>query len=113
VAAARRSRRKPFREGEGSLARQIWPKIIAPESIVRYKGKLPELKRRKFRIGYYGRIDGVNCVWLVNELGEYEQTWDQCNIRKDFIVEFESRIADFFGLKRLPFGKYKLKTRRN
>ena len=25
---------------------------------------------RRFRIGYYSRQDGLDCIWLVNEKGE-------------------------------------------
>ena len=32
---------------------------------------------KTFRIGYYRKGDGLDCVWLVDEDGRYSQTVDQ------------------------------------
>jgi hypothetical protein len=55
---------------------------------------------RVFRIGYYSPQDGLNCVWLVNEAGIYEQTTDQNSIGKDFEVLQLSTETDFHGVNR-------------
>src|SRR6266849_7716144 len=53
---------------------------VPPRSIVRAKTSPSRSWRknvgRRFRIGYYSRMDGLDCIWLVNEEGKYEQTID-------------------------------------
>ena len=43
---------------------------------------------REFRVGYYNPKDGLDCIWLVNEEGEYEQTTDRKFLLKCFEVEY-------------------------
>jgi hypothetical protein len=56
------------------------PKLIPPRSrvrLVRADKQTPSWNKhlgRQFRIGYYSRKDGLDCIWLVNENGKYEQT---------------------------------------
>lgn len=57
-----------------------------------------------FRIGYYSWQDGMNCVWLVNEAGSYEQTTDQPSIECDFEVLKLSTETDMYGMDGEPFG---------
>ena len=53
---------------------------ISPLSVVRLvhaDKKTPtwvKAKGRTFRVGYYSKQDGLDCVWLVNDEGIYEQT---------------------------------------
>jgi hypothetical protein len=57
-----------------------FPKVIPPRSrvrLIRADKKTPSWHQdvgRQFRIGYYSRQDGLDCIWLVNENGGYEQT---------------------------------------
>ena len=86
-------------------------KPIAPRSVVRVKG-LPSPSWRKnvgrrFRIGYYSKMDGLDCIWLVNERGEYEQTIDHDFLKKYFEVESISRERSFYGMNRPPFPAIK------
>ena len=59
------------------------PKTIPPRSRVRLveaDRKTPSWRKhigRQFRVGYYSRKHGLDCIWLVNEKGEYEQTTDR------------------------------------
>ena len=53
-----------------------------------------------FRIGYYRRQDGPNVVWLVNALGEYQQTWDQVSLLETFEVVKWSDETDIYGVNR-------------
>lgn len=67
-----------LKTGIGAKAR---PTPIPPLSVVRfaYKGSRPsfrKLRGRVFRVGYYSRVDGLDCIWLVNDQGHYEQTVD-------------------------------------
>jgi len=79
------------------------PKVIPPRSRVRLlwaDNRTPEWKRdigRQFRVGYYSRKDGLNCIWLVNERGGYEQTTDRKSLLKYFDVEHWSREKNLFG----------------
>ena len=64
--------------------------VIPPRSrfkLVASDEKTPSWKNdvgRVFRIGYYSRQDGTDCIWLVNEKGEYEQTTDRAFLLKYF-----------------------------
>ena len=84
--------------------------IIPPRSVVELvradtttEGWKPNIGRR-FRVGYYSRQDGLDCVWLVNDAGEYEQTTDQESLSKYFKIIKRSSEKDFFGTnrRRLP-----------
>ena len=69
------------------------PKIIPPRSRVRLAKadqETPEWRAEiggQFRIGYYRRQDGLDCIWLVNEKGEYEQTTDRDALLRYFTIE--------------------------
>jgi len=76
--------------------------IIPPRSVIRL------IKREfdwdtdlqvgdTFRIGYYSRQDGPNCVWLVDSAGKYSQTWDQTSLLDNFEVVERSDETDIFG----------------
>jgi hypothetical protein len=73
-------------------------KVIPPRSVVRLLAPWGDVQGRIFRIGYYSRQDGLNCVWLVNEAGEYEQTTDQSSIDKEFEILKVSGETDLFGV---------------
>jgi hypothetical protein len=62
---------------------------------------------RRFRIGYYSKADGLDCIWLVNEKGEYEQTIDHSFLRKFFEVESVSKERSLYGRNRPAFGAIK------
>jgi hypothetical protein len=57
-----------------------FPVPIPPGSVlsVRRKARSPWAGEvgRIFRVGYYGKMDGLDCIWLVDEKGEYSQTID-------------------------------------
>ena len=84
------------------------PGIIPPLSIVRLvhaDRHTPQWKRqigRTFRIGYYSRQDGTDCVWLVNDAGVYEQTVDQRRLLAYFQIVQRSRERALFGRNRPP-----------
>jgi hypothetical protein len=88
-------RRRPTPRPLAILEANLWGgEVIPPGSVVALKGS------RKFRIGYYSPKDGLNCVWLVNSEGKYEQTVDQRMIRRSFEVLTRSDEADFYGKDR-------------
>jgi hypothetical protein len=84
---------------------------IPPCSMVRVKSSPSKrwLKNvgRRFRVGYYSWKDGLDCIWLVNEQGKYEQTIDHEFMRKYFEIEFVSRERSLYGRNRPQFEPMK------
>jgi len=79
-------------------------KVIPPRSVVRLTADWGSHKGRIFRIGYYSRMDGLNCVWLVTETGDYERTTDQKSIDEDFEIFKLSTETDLYGADREFLG---------
>jgi len=79
------------------------PKIIPPRSrvrLIRADRRTPSWEKavgHQFRIGYYSRKDGLDCIWLVNENGTYEQTTDRAFLLKYFDVEQLSQEKNLYG----------------
>jgi hypothetical protein len=65
---------------------------------------------RQFRVGYYGRKDGLDCIWLVNESVEYEQTTDRKFLLKHFDIEHLSGETNLYGKGKRRLGKIRLRT---
>ena len=76
------------------------PSVFPPLSLVRvvrvtesepawcgYEGRI-------FRIGYYSKNDGLDCVWLVDDDGNHCETVDQEMIRTHFEVLRLSEESD-------------------
>ncbi len=78
--------------------------IVPPLSVVRVRLVSPEMEGLRvgdmFRIGYYRPMDGMDCVWLVNAKGEYEQTWDQESLFDTFEIIELSEETDLYGINR-------------
>ena len=87
------------------------PEHIPPRSVVRLaraggKGSVWKSQLgREFRIGYYIPKDGMDCIWLVNERGEYEQTTDCEGLLRHFEIIQLSNETDYFGEHRPPLGR--------
>jgi hypothetical protein len=86
------------------------PTVIPPMSVVQVV-KVTEsepawvgYEGRIFRIGYYNPQDGLDCVWLVDEQGEYRETVDQEMIKTHFKVLELSSETDLFGVDRPVIG---------
>jgi len=76
--------------------------ILPPRSVVRVRVVDPGWDSKlklgdTFRIGYYNRQDGPNVVWLVNAMGEYQETWDQVSLLDTFEVVERSDETDIYG----------------
>jgi hypothetical protein len=86
------------------------PEIIPPRSrvrLVRADTKTPSWRKdigRQFRIGYYSRQDGLDCIWLVNEKGEYEQTTDRDFLLRYFVIESLTNERDYYGMHKRRLG---------
>jgi hypothetical protein len=90
------------------------PKIIPPRSrvrLVRADDQTPSWKKdigRQFRVGYYNPKDRLDCIWLVNEGGEYEQTTDRKSLLKYFDVEYWSGEKNLFGKGRRALRRIRI-----
>jgi len=79
--------------------------IVPPGSVLRFV-KVPEgadegCERqigRLCRVGYYCRKDGTEIVWIVNQFGEYVETWDQSDLEDYFEIVQRSQEEDLYGL---------------
>lgn len=83
------------------------PKVIPPRSVVILASiderRTPDWRidrGRMFRIGYYNRSDGLDCLWLVNDAGEYEQTVDRKTLLEHFVILKLSNERDIYGESR-------------
>lgn len=85
---------------------------IPPCSIVRIKATPRNVLRkevgRRFRIGYYSWLDGLDCIWLVNDEGKYEQTIDHDFLQKYFDIETLSKEKSLYGRNRPQFQPLKV-----
>ena len=83
---------------------------IPPGSVVRLALRPNDAPRWKrslgaiYRVGYYSRRDGLDCIWLVNEEGEYQETIDHDYLSKYFDVIQTSREKNLYGANRPPMG---------
>ena len=91
--------------------KRVFRKPITPCSAVRAKASpSPSWRRnvgRRFRIGYYSKNDGLDCIWLVNEKGEYEQRIDHDFSKEYFEVQSISRERSLYGRIRPLFAAIK------
>jgi hypothetical protein len=81
---------------------------IPPTSVVRVKASPSRSWKkevgRRFRIGYYSWQDGLDCIWLVNEEGKYEQTIDHEFLLKNFEIESIAKERSLYGRGRPQLG---------
>jgi hypothetical protein len=79
---------------------------IAPQSVIRLAdtGRKSRWWRdnigRTFRVGYYSRQDGLDCIWIVNDDGQYEQTIDHEFLYKYFDVIHQPNDTNWYGRRR-------------
>jgi len=60
--------------------------------------------RPRFRIGYYSWQDGLDCIWLVNEEGKYEQAIDHEFLLKNLEIESIAKERSLYGRGRPQLG---------
>jgi len=87
-------------------AQSVRPFPIPPLSVVRLAGRHGESswwkrnKGRVFRVGYYSHMDGLDCIWLVNDAGVYEQTTDHEFLYRYFdVIQFAAH-TNLYGRRR-------------
>jgi len=82
-------------------ARLYGGEVIQPLTVVVANEKsVGMFGNEQYRVGYYSVNDGLDCVWLVNQKGEYEQTVDQRFLRKRFRIVKPSSETDLYGRNR-------------
>jgi hypothetical protein len=59
---------------------------------------------KRFRVGYYSWQDGLDCIWLVNDNGKYEQAVDHDFLHKFFEIELLSKERSLYGRNRPPLA---------
>jgi hypothetical protein len=91
------------------LPKTKFPKVIPPGSLVILAkidaGKSPDGAMdggRIFGVGYYNPNDGLDCIWLVNADGAYEQTVDRNTLLDHFLLLRLSKEADLYGRIKKP-----------
>jgi hypothetical protein len=86
------------------------PRHIPPKTLVRltrYDDATPHWRKqvgREFRVGYYSSQDGLDCLWFVNDDGEYEQSTSRAALLMYFEILKLSHESDLFGSHRPPLG---------
>lgn len=86
------------------------PHVIPPLSLVKVIKVTSEepdwtgYEGRVFRIGYYSRNDGLDCVWLVDDDGNYSEAVDQEMIKTHFEILQRSDESDLYGADRPVIG---------
>jgi len=85
-----------------------FPTPIPPRTVVRVKGSPTKNWKtnigKRFRVGYYSPRDGVDCIWLVNDDGEYQETVDHEFLHKFFEIELLSKERSLYGKNRPALG---------
>jgi hypothetical protein len=82
------------------------PVPISPLSVVRLARsdrETPSWRHqvgRVFRVGYYSRADGLDCVWLVNDEGKYEQATNHEFLYRYFDVIHFTDDINWYGRRR-------------
>ena len=59
---------------------------------------------RVFRIGYYSKMDGLDCIWLVDETGRYDQTVDHQCLNMFFEIQSIAKERSLYGRGRRQFS---------
>jgi hypothetical protein len=59
-------------------------------------------------VGYYSPADGLDCIWLVDDSGNYGQTTDRATLLMYFDLVKLSNESDLYGRRREP-----LRARKN
>ncbi len=85
----------------------LFPVPIPPCSVISVKRVARSPWRgevgRTFRVGYYSKMDGLDCIWLVNEKGKYDQTIDHECLNKFFEIQSIAKERSLYGRGRPQF----------
>ena len=86
-----------------------FPVPIPPRSVVAVRRDVGKPWTRKagqvFRVGYYSKTDGLDCIWLVDEKGSYDQTIDHECLNEFFEIQSIARERSLYGRGRPQFPR--------
>jgi len=88
---------------KATITKHDAPIPIPPRSVVRLarrhgrKGFWERNRGRVFRVGYYSKADGLDCIWLVNDDGIYEQATDHDFLYRYFDVIQFANHSNWYG----------------
>ena len=93
------------------MSNKLLPDVIPPRSTFRLVASDESTPTWKndigtvFRIGYYSKQDGTDCIWLLNEKGEYEQTTTRAYLLKYFEPLEISSETEIYENPAIPFER--------
>jgi hypothetical protein len=75
-----------------------FPVPIPPCSVISVRRRAGKLKAGQvFRVGYYSRMDGLDCIWLVDKTGSYRQTIDHEFLNRFFEIQSVAKERSLYG----------------
>jgi hypothetical protein len=85
-----------------------FPTPIPPRAVVRVKGSPTKKWKsnigKRFRVDYYSPQEGLDCIWLMDDDGEYQETVDHEFLYKFFEIELLSKERSLYGKNRPRLG---------
>ena len=87
------------------------PQPLPPNTLLRLERLWPHARRQGreigqlYRVGYYSRQDGLDCVWLVDAKGGYSWTADHAFIAQHFEIVRLSKERSMYGSNRPQLGR--------
>ena len=91
---------------------------IPPRTVLRLNKLWPNARKQGhevgeiWRVGYYSKKDGLECIWLVNTEGQYAWTSDHDWLYRKFEILSRSDEDDFYGDNRevlLPLSEEEMR----
>ena len=82
-----------------------------PLTVIRLKKLWPHARKQGhekgeiWRVGYYSRQDGLECIWLVDDRGEYSWTVEVSGLEDKFEILSRSKEKNRYGRNCPPFRK--------
>jgi len=86
-------------------------KPLPPKTVLRLVKLWPHARKQGHeigeirRVGYYSKQDGLDCIWLVDDSGEYNWAVDHAWILDKFEIIYISNEEDLFGDNQPILGK--------
>jgi hypothetical protein len=85
-------------------------KPLPPRTVLRLVKLWPHARKKGHdigeirRVGFYSEQDGLDCIWLVNDEGEYDWTADHRWVFDKFEIVNLANETDFFGKSKRRLG---------
>lgn len=79
--------------------------MLSNFSAARRTQAVDKVCRRIFRVAYYSKMDGLDCIWLVDEARKYDQTIDHECLNKFFEIRSIAKARSLYGRGRPQFAR--------